>query len=114
MPCNYLASCPPGSSSALKWGYIIVYIITAGILFLLYQLQQFILKKWESNATSEKQYTKKKQDIKKLENIFDIEFEDLGLTLKNGNTVMSGVSGSLRSGRLCAVMGPSGKIIMIS
>ena len=38
----------------------------------------------------------------------DIEFEDLSLSLANGKKLLHGVSGSLMSGRLCAIMGPSG------
>ncbi|KAJ3185188.1 hypothetical protein HDU87_002756 [Geranomyces variabilis] len=38
----------------------------------------------------------------------DIEFENLGLTLPTGVQIMKGVSGTLKAGRLCAVMGPSG------
>ncbi|KAI8592950.1 hypothetical protein BDZ88DRAFT_406657 [Geranomyces variabilis] len=39
---------------------------------------------------------------------FDIEFDNLGLTLPDGVEIMKGVSGTLKAGRLCAVMGPSG------
>lgn len=39
---------------------------------------------------------------------FTIEFERIGLTLKNGTTIMQNVSGKFLPGRLCAVMGPSG------
>ena len=39
---------------------------------------------------------------------FLIEFEDIGLTLKNGTTIMEGVNGAFKPGRLCAIMGPSG------
>ncbi|KAG0003168.1 hypothetical protein BGZ65_001952 [Modicella reniformis] len=39
---------------------------------------------------------------------FDIEFEQLGLTLSNGTSILQNVSGILRSGRTCAIMGPSG------
>lgn len=42
----------------------------------------------------------------------DIAFDDLGLALNNGkkDRVMQGVSGQLRHGRVCAVMGPSGAV----
>ncbi|KAI9100561.1 hypothetical protein DFS34DRAFT_592447 [Phlyctochytrium arcticum] len=43
-----------------------------------------------------------------VQRTFDIEFENLCLTLANGVEIMYGVTGSLKSGRLCAVMGPSG------
>lgn len=39
---------------------------------------------------------------------FTIEFDQIGLTLKNGTTIMQNVSGKFLPGRLCAVMGPSG------
>ena len=39
----------------------------------------------------------------------DFTFEDLGLKLRsNGHVVLQGVTGSIRHGRLTAVMGPSG------
>ena len=37
-----------------------------------------------------------------------IEFENINFTLKNGTTIMKGVYGSFKPGRLCAIMGPSG------
>ncbi|GAB5362693.1 hypothetical protein AAMO2058_000819800 [Amorphochlora amoebiformis] len=39
---------------------------------------------------------------------FDIRYEDLWLTLRNGRTIMKGVSGKIRKGRTTAIMGPSG------
>lgn len=39
---------------------------------------------------------------------FDFKFDGLGLTLNNGITIMKGVTGSIRHGRVTAVMGPSG------
>jgi len=37
-----------------------------------------------------------------------IDFEDLGLELKNGKSVLDGVTGKFAAGKMCAVMGPSG------
>jgi len=37
-----------------------------------------------------------------------VEFQDLGLELHNGRKVLAGVTGHFHSGRLCAIMGPSG------
>ena len=39
---------------------------------------------------------------------FTIEFNQIGLKLKNGTSIMQSVSGKFLPGRLCAVMGPSG------
>ena len=44
----------------------------------------------------------------KCEHVFDIDFEGIGLKLKNGKTIMHGVTGSFKNGRSCAIMGPSG------
>ncbi|KAJ3403156.1 hypothetical protein HDU80_004429 [Chytriomyces hyalinus] len=43
------------------------------------------------------------------QNVFiDFRFEDLGLCLKNGKSILKGVTGEIRSKRLTAIMGPSG------
>eukprot|EP01138_Halocafeteria_seosinensis_P002083 gb/GECG01002132.1/.p1 GENE.gb/GECG01002132.1/~~gb/GECG01002132.1/.p1 ORF type:complete len:684 (+),score=66.69 gb/GECG01002132.1/:1-2052(+) len=39
---------------------------------------------------------------------YRIQFEDLGVQLPNGKTILSGVSGSLEPGHTTAIMGPSG------
>jgi ABC-type multidrug transport system fused ATPase/permease subunit len=39
---------------------------------------------------------------------FDIEFRNLSRKLSNGKHIMKGVSGTLYSGRCCAIMGSSG------
>ena len=52
--------------------------------------------------------SEQKRNLLRLERTFDVEYRDLGLTLSNGTSIMSGVSGTLRSGRTCAIMGPSG------
>jgi ABC-type multidrug transport system ATPase subunit len=39
--------------------------------------------------------------------LFDVEFHDLGLVL-DGIEIVKGISGTLKSGRTCAIMGPSG------
>ncbi|KAI9141278.1 hypothetical protein BKA69DRAFT_1074621 [Paraphysoderma sedebokerense] len=39
---------------------------------------------------------------------FSLQFTNLSLTLPSGHSVLSNVSGELKSGRTCAIMGPSG------
>ena len=48
--------------------------------------------------------TKKKE----FAQTFDFKFEGLGLTLSNGITIMKGVNGQIKHGKVTAVMGPSG------
>jgi len=38
----------------------------------------------------------------------DLTFEELGYTLKDGKAILSGVSGRIHSGRVTAILGPSG------
>lgn len=40
--------------------------------------------------------------------VIDISFDHLGLVLPSGKAVLNGVTGEIRSSRVCAVMGPSG------
>jgi ABC-type multidrug transport system ATPase subunit len=49
-----------------------------------------------------------KPDFNPLERTFHIEFENMSFTLPNGLQVISNVSGVLRPGRVCAIMGASG------
>ena len=39
---------------------------------------------------------------------YNIKFENVGLTLPSGVTIMKGVSGEFKPKRMCAIMGPSG------
>ena len=45
------------------------------------------------------------EGFKKKEETLDISFVDLGLELKSGKRVLEGVTGSIRHGRLTAIMG---------
>ena len=56
-------------------------------------------------------YDKKAEHIKLFQDIqprLTIRFNNLGLKLKDGSSVLSGVTGEFRHSRLFAVMGPSG------
>jgi ABC-type multidrug transport system ATPase subunit len=49
-----------------------------------------------------------KPEFNPLERTFNIEFENMSFKLPNGIQVISNVSGVLRAGRVCAIMGASG------
>ncbi|RHZ83218.1 hypothetical protein Glove_99g58 [Diversispora epigaea] len=111
LSCHYMAFCPPGSTFANK--YLIGVLVAAIILLILILFQ--IKKKADDEKNKKYKRLLIEPRIENSENIldrvsktFDIEFEDLGLVLPSGIEVMKGVSGSLKHGRTCAIMGPSG------
>lgn len=61
-----------------------------------------------SRKPSARHFAYEMTKLTKVEKTFDIEFENLGLFLPSGVEIMNNVSGRLRSGRTCAIMGPSG------
>lgn len=46
--------------------------------------------------------------LQKHDETITIGFEELGLELKNGKSVLASVTGTFPAGRMCAIMGPSG------
>lgn len=46
--------------------------------------------------------------LQRVASPMNIRFEDLGLELHNGTTVLQGVTGEFKAGRMAAIMGPSG------
>ncbi|RHZ58597.1 hypothetical protein Glove_372g90 [Diversispora epigaea] len=109
--CHNMAYCPPGSKSANN--YIIGVLVAALILMILIAFQ---IKKKADNEKDKKyrrlleepRFENYEKTLDRVSQTFDIEFEDLGLVLPTGDEIMKGVSGSLRHGRTCAIMGPSG------
>jgi len=114
--CSYLASCPKGTEKAPKIAlflYMLVLLLIPVFFF-----------KWKDSSNDLNRLRHKyevvsidnrssaslvdQQALSRLDKTFDIEFDNLSLTLPNGVTIMSGVSGALRSGRTTAIMGPSG------
>lgn len=108
-----LAYCPPGSKDVSKFGL-------AGI-FLLISLFIYIGFNYKDKADKQRYYRIKKEleleeaklhkvktPLPRLSRTFNIEFENLGLVLPNGIEIMGNVTGKLFSGRVCAIMGPSG------
>ncbi|RHZ83226.1 hypothetical protein Glove_99g54 [Diversispora epigaea] len=111
LSCHYMASCPPGSTSANK--YLIGVLATAIMLLILILFQ--IKKKVDEEKNKkykrlliEPRFENSEKTLDRVSKTFDIEFEDLGLVLPSGIEIMKGVSGSLVHGRTCAIMGPSG------
>ncbi|KAI8926163.1 hypothetical protein BC831DRAFT_457743 [Entophlyctis helioformis] len=113
--CWFLAYCPEGSYEGNKFGVVILFIVVAAIVYIGFG--------WKAKSDAERDKKRKgeqnianvaaaasheKPVLARLEKTFDVEFENLSLTLPNGVEIMSGVSGALRSGRTCAIMGPSG------
>ena len=114
--CGYLAYCPEGSKSAPKFGIV--------ILLLLLILIPIFLFKWKASAERVRQlkhkyeidslkqrstvHLKDQPVLNQLERTFDIQFQNLTLTLPSGVSIMSNVTGQLSAGRTTAVMGPSG------
>ena len=71
---------------------------------------RFLRHKFEIESLRNTSTTNLKDQPKlgRLNQTFDIQFQDLGLTLPSGVTIMSKVTGVLRSGHTTAIMGPSG------
>ncbi|CAG8581864.1 5093_t:CDS:10, partial [Diversispora eburnea] len=121
--CNHMAYCPPGSKSANKYFIGVLIAIFVLLILILFKIKE--VKDVEEN----KEYQKKAKSLgepkigdnaenERSENsggtlncvseTFDIKFENLSLKLPSGVEIMKGVTGKLKHGRTCAIMGPSG------
>ncbi|CAG8622476.1 4775_t:CDS:2, partial [Diversispora eburnea] len=104
LSCHYMAFCPPGSSFANK--YLVGVLVAAIILLILILFQIKKKADYEKNKKYkrllvEPRFENSERTLDRVSQTFDIEFEDLSLVLPS-------VSGSLKHGRTCAIMGPSG------
>ncbi|KAH6572071.1 hypothetical protein BASA60_006843 [Batrachochytrium salamandrivorans] len=112
--CGYLAYCPAGSATGDKFGVVIVFAVVAAIIYFIFvwkassDKERDLKRKSEQNKADHEVLTDEQPQIGRLSQTFDIEFENLGLKLPNGVEIMGNVSGVLRSGHTCAIMGPSG------
>ncbi|KAH6565656.1 hypothetical protein BASA62_007159 [Batrachochytrium salamandrivorans] len=112
--CGYLAYCPAGSATGDKFGVVIVFAVVAAIVYFIFvwkassDKERDLKRKSEQNKADHEVLTDEQPQIGRLSQTFDIEFENLGLKLPNGVEIMGNVSGVLRSGHTCAIMGPSG------
>jgi ABC-type bacteriocin/lantibiotic exporter with double-glycine peptidase domain len=111
MECSYLAVCQQGAKSANKFFILVFFVALLAVIFILFKiferlelLRNLRLRQLMPEIHSESESKKMKSPGRQ----FNIEFENLSLVLPNDVTIVSNVSGQLRSGRTCAVMGPSG------
>ncbi|KAL7749944.1 hypothetical protein RI367_004820 [Sorochytrium milnesiophthora] len=127
LPCHFIASCPVGTSSPKRvgvFGVVAVFMLFAfGFFAINSRVQRSKLRKLNKNMSQvslvaasaavegRDKYSRtlpRRSLIGKQFQTFDIQFANLGYTLPNGTQLMSNVSGELKAGRLCAIMGPSG------
>eukprot|EP00455_Lapot_gusevi_P041816 TRINITY_DN4890_c0_g8_i2.p1 TRINITY_DN4890_c0_g8~~TRINITY_DN4890_c0_g8_i2.p1 ORF type:complete len:849 (+),score=265.43 TRINITY_DN4890_c0_g8_i2:115-2661(+) len=118
--CAIVNPCPAGSSRQVPAGAIILLFIVVLVLLFLFYLFGYIRKNEQSERSDDmkafveerkrnESAPEKKVDIDDPNNRnFNLEFDNIGLTLPNGVTIMQGVTGTLQAGRTAAVMGPSG------
>jgi ABC-type multidrug transport system ATPase subunit len=126
--CPALTSCPEGSAKAtLSWTGFIMLAGVLGVLWISYLLMTTTLrmnqrKLGRTQAARERlwkllnplfasQQHSKSQAFRAFKAIrpkITIEFDNLGLTLRDGHSILSGVSGRFTHSRVAAIMGPSG------
>lgn len=106
--------CSKGSKDAPKYLLVIFVLVIAFTVYMGYYWKtksdavRELKRKRELDQTALKNRLNEKAQLAKLEKTFNIEFDNLGLRLDNGVEIMKNVSGTLYSGRTCAIMGPSG------
>ncbi|KAJ3038987.1 hypothetical protein HDV00_012746 [Rhizophlyctis rosea] len=114
--CYGLAVCPEGSKTSPKFGVLAIFLVFAIIAYIVFRSKsktdevRRLKHKLQADAFAapKDKVEAEKPQLAKLTNTFDIRFENLGKTLPTGVEIMRGVSGELKSGRTCAIMGPSG------
>eukprot|EP01135_Chromosphaera_perkinsii_P012005 Nk52_evm13s2568 gene=Nk52_evmTU13s2568 len=135
--CNVLNRCDEGSDSAGKLSSFVLFVFVIAVTIIFFQVKK-VLHRNRINVYAEKlanyqermsvtgakgaedadngEGKHKETSVEvtpglgnlECEHVFDIEFDGIGLKLKNGKTIMQGVSGGFKNGRSCAIMGPSG------
>jgi ABC-type Mn2+/Zn2+ transport system ATPase subunit len=116
LQCSFLAYCPEGTGSAPKFGLFALLLVLILVPVGLFKWKEasdkvrFLRHKFEieSLRSTSTMNLKDQPQLGRLSQTFDIQFQDLGLTLPSGITIMSQVTGVLRSGHTTAIMGPSG------
>ncbi|GBC06719.1 hypothetical protein RclHR1_00700018 [Rhizophagus clarus] len=109
--CHYLAYCPEGSKNANRYYIAVIVLLAAFAIAILFAVKNKAdrLKTAKYNRLlNEQKMRHEEMSLEPVKRTFDIEFENIGLVLPSGITVMKGVTGRLTHGRTCAIMGPSG------
>ncbi|RGB39200.1 hypothetical protein C1646_690392 [Rhizophagus diaphanus] len=108
--CHNLAYCAEGSKSANRYYIVALVILAAIVIAILFAVKNKAdrLKTAKYKRLLNDQKMSHEMSLQPVKTTFDIEFEDLGLVLPSGITIMKGVTGKLSHGRTCAIMGPSG------
>eukprot|EP00835_Amoeboradix_gromovi_P003549 NODE_239_length_13273_cov_0.404964.p2 type:complete len:808 gc:universal NODE_239_length_13273_cov_0.404964:12719-10296(-) len=115
LSCFGLAVCPPGTVKPVRIGMLAVIFFGLLAIVAIFKIKSSlnirqsirnkiyieILKQNETNELAVTPLISNSHSI-------DIEFHNLEYKLPDGSTVMSNVSGLFRSGKMCAIMGPSG------
>jgi ABC-type lipoprotein export system ATPase subunit len=129
-PCSTVAKCQVGSSApGIYVNAIVGVVILLFVLWILYLLIYVIIMAKRRKVARQRenrervailiqpllnpnaQYNAKVAHLKLFRNIqplISIKFTQLGLTLKDGSSILSGVTGEFQHSKLYAVMGPSG------
>ena len=125
--CPAMASCPEGSVKAsLSWfGFLCLVIILIGLwmaywfMVTLIAINQRKLGRTQSARerlwkllnpllASSSSKPKSFRAFRAIRPRITFHFEDMGLTLRGGQEILSGVTGSFHHSRIAAIMGPSG------
>nr|KAJ3408247.1 hypothetical protein HK105_003233 [Polyrhizophydium stewartii] len=112
--CSFLAYCPAGSKDGDKFLVVLIFLLLAIVVYGVFvwkakaDKERDLKHQAEQNKANKAAAATDKPGLARLEQTFDIEFENLGMVLPNGVEIMGGVTGKLGAGRTCAIMGPSG------
>ncbi|KAJ3126574.1 hypothetical protein HK098_007403 [Nowakowskiella sp. JEL0407] len=109
--CNFLAVCAEKTEYAPKFGIFVLFLLFCIVVLIGFKLKENHDR--ETQAGHRQRLEKLDDEVEEafldpLTKKFNISFEGLGLKLPNGMEIMKGVSGSFKSGRIAAIMGPSG------
>ncbi|KAI8814586.1 hypothetical protein BJ742DRAFT_703938 [Cladochytrium replicatum] len=132
--CVFLAYCPEKTDSAPKFGIFVIFAVFSVVVWIIFSLvdrhrsirnlkhlfRLEVVKRESEDSGKAKAHPEGSADdpedpksstlmgLSRVQRPFDLKFQNLGVMLPSGVEIMRSVSGELRGGRLCAIMGPSG------